>query len=578
MQSTAVGAWAGVADDDLAASVEPRLNAWLATLLGDPKNYVFGARVFTAAFDPADPKKIVAWNDAGVALETRLDELGLSPLALVLGSESQRGGGQSEVQERIGAVLSAKARSRPGADPQNESIVLQAASPQSDKIGLVAFESFAWLLRRLIEKARPLRRMDMVLAQDGIESEATLNDGEFAGVVMTDLETRLGHADTPAQAALTALGAAIAAVPADDEAVAALDPVAPATVAMLNGLHAALEQARELGWRSALPSERIRAGASGSSDVQGERVAAPDTVALAVARAKALLAEITARLEATPVPVPTDSLARRAQAAIDRIKAILGKAFPVLPQFTLGGYAADAAATLGDRATLLNGDDLAIAGWLPKLGCVRETTGRFADVLTAAEAMGQLGAPQDLKLLQFPRDATARWGALPPATGQDLRGAVAVAAHAPAALSSVGPTDALAGLFIDEWSESIPATEETTGLGFHFDAPGARPPQSVLLAVPANPTADRWTLDDLVDVVEEAMALARLRAVRPQDLHGLGLILPGIFLSNNFKQDVPSVDLMKMVASNLDALRAAYGQNSDASFMKVAAGTMHLFE
>ncbi len=62
----------------------------------------------------------------------------------------------------------------------------------------------------------------------------------------------------------------------------------------------------------------------------------------------------------------------------------------------------------------------------PSSGCVRETTGRLADVLTAAEAMGQLSAPQDLKLLQFPRDAASRWGALPPAPDQDLRGVVAV--------------------------------------------------------------------------------------------------------------------------------------------------------
>lgn len=578
MQSTAVGPWAGVANDDLAALVEPRLNAWLAALIGDPKNYVFGARIFTAAFDSEEPQKIVAWNDSGVALETRLDELGLSPLALVLGSEAQRGGGQSEVQERIGAVLSTKARARPGAVPDNEAIVLQADSPQSGKLGLVAFESFAWLLRRLIEKARPLRRMDMVLAVDGIETDATLNDGEFAGVDIADLESRLAQAETPAQTALTALSTAIAGVPADDEAVAALDPQAPTTVAMLNSLHAALAQARELGWRSALPSERVVAGASGASDVQGERVEAGDTVALAVARAKALFAEISARLEAAPIPVATDSLARRAESAVNRIRAILGKSFPVLPRFTLGAYAPDAAATLGDRTTLLNSDNLAIAGWLPKLGCVRETTGRLADVLTAAEAMGQVGTPQDLKLLQFPRDATARWGALPPAPDQDLRGVVAVVAHAPSALGTIAATDTLAGLFVDEWSESIPATQETTGLGFHFDAPGARPPQSVLLAVPSNPTVDAWTLDALVDVVNEAMALARLRAVRPQDLTGLGLVLPGIFLSNNFKRDVPTVDLVAMIEASLSVLRVANGQNSDSSFMKMAAGTTALFE
>src|SRR6202008_3920461 len=110
---------------------------------------------------------------------------------------------------------------------------------------------------------------------------------------------------------------------------------------------------------------------------------------------------------------------------------------------------------------LLDGDDLAIAGWLPKLGCVRDATGLLADVLSGAEAMGQSGAPDDLKLLQFPRDASARWGALPPAPDQELRGVVAIAAHAPAALSSIAPADTMAGLFIDEWSESIPATHET---------------------------------------------------------------------------------------------------------------------
>ena len=576
MQSEALGPWAGVADDDLAALVEPRLNAWLAGLLGDPANYRFGARIFSAVLDADDPSKILSWTDSGETLETGLDEIGFSPLALVLGSESQQGGGQSEVQERIGAVLSSKARARAGAVPEHEAIVLRAEAPQPGKQGLVAFESYAWLLRRLLEKARPLRRMDMVRAEDGIETEATLNDGEFAGVDLVDLKNRLQTVDVPAQAAIAALDAAIAPVPTDPDALAALDPEAAATQAMLTALEAALAQARTLGWRSALPSERVSAGAA--TDAQGERITPAETVQRAFARAQGLRAEISARLDAAPAPVATDSLAKQAQAALDRIHAILGKAFPVLPRFTLGGYASGASASLGDRATLLDGDDLAIAGWLPKLGCVREATGLLADVLTAAEAMGQESQPQDLKLLQLPRDANARWGALPPTPEQDLRGVVAVAAHAPAALAAIDPADTMAGLFIDEWSESIPATEEVTGLGFHFDAPGARPPQSVLLAVPSDPSADHWTLDGLVDVVNEAMSLARLRAVRPQDLTGLGLILPGIFLSNNFKQDVPTVDFGRMLDKNLAVLREVSSQNSAASFMKMADGTTTPFE
>ena len=207
--------------------------------------------------------------------------------------------------------------------------------------------------------------------------------------------------------------------------------------------------------------------------MQGERVDVDETVALAVARAKALVrrdhgatrggADAGRDRQPREAGAGGDSIASTPFSA-SRFQCCRGSrsvAMRPMPR-----------QHLGDRATLLDGDDLAIAGWLPKLGCVRETTGRLADVLTAAEAMGQLSAPQDLKLLQFPRDAAARWGALPPAPDQDLRGVVAVVAHAPSALSSIAPGDTLAGLFIDEWSESIPATDETTGLGFHFDAPG----------------------------------------------------------------------------------------------------------
>lgn len=569
LQSTGLGPWAGVADDDLAAQVEPRLNAWLAGLIGDPANVVFRAKLMNAVLDASEPPKIAGWADSGQLLSVGLADLGLSPLALVLGSEARQGAGQSELQERIGAALSAQARALPGAVPERQAVVLQPDAP-AGQLGLVAFESFCWLLRRLLEKARPLRRMDMVRAEDGVETEATLAEGEFAGVDLADLQARMQAAETPALAALQALDEAVADVPLDPQGF--IDPGLgeAAQADLFAGLQGALAQARALGWRSALPSERI-----GTPAEEGERVAPGDTLALAFARAKSLAAEVRARLDAAPGPVAGDPLPRQAQAAVDRVHAILGKAFPLLPRFGLGAYAPDATATQADRATLLGGDELAIAGWLPKLGCVREATGRLADVLTAAEAMGQVGDPADCQLLQFPRDANARWAALPPAPGQDLRGAVAVAAHAPGGLD---PGAAMAGLFVDEWSETLPNTQETAGLGFHFDAPGARPPQSMLLAVPADPNADAWTLDALLATVQEALALARLRAVRPQDLAGLGLVLPGIFLSNNFKRDVPSVDLALMLEKNLSVLRAAGGQNSDLSYMKMAAGTLTTFE
>ena len=150
-----------------------------------------------------------------------------------------------------------------------------------------------------------------------------------------------------------------------------------------------------------------------------------------------------------------------------------------------------------------------------------------------------------------------------------MRGTVAVAMHAPGALVAFDGRPLRRRPVRRRVDGIDPRQQETTGLGFHFDAPGARAPQGILLAVPADPAMQNWTLDGLLDVVNEAMALARLRAVRPQDLQALGLILPGIYLSNNFKQDVPSVDFGGLLAKNLAILRVANEVRGNAT---MAAG------
>jgi hypothetical protein len=582
MNTENAGAWAPL--DDLPAQVEPRLNAWIARLLGDPARWVFAARVLRRVDtgERYDGRPVLRWDDAQRTLSASIDALGLSPLALILGSEPQQHGGQSAVQEKLAAVLGAQAAAAfPGVAQADLAVVIDAEAPAAapaGSLGLVAFESFAFLIKRLLDKARALRRMDMVQARDGIETDATLNDGEFAGVDAAELTARLGIAEARAQAAIAALTNAMAALPPAStelerlDAIAALDPAAAATQALLGALQAALAQAEALGWRSALASRP-----AADANAQGEAVDPQDTLLAAYGRARALHDEVVARLASAPAPDGSERPGAQVRMAIERIRAILGKAFPVLPVFTLGGFAAEAAASLAQRATLLRGDDLAIAGWLPKLGCVHEPTGFLADVLTASEALGTPTTGADFKLLQTgapDRPPPQRWGALPPDPADDLRGVVAVVAHAPGTLAGIAAADGLAGLFIDEWSEQIPATHETTGLSFHFDTPGARAPQSMLLAVPSDPRAENWTLDELLGVVDEALALARLRAVRPQDLQGLGLLLPGLFLSNNFHHDVPTVDFARLLELNVAKLRAAYGQNSAKSFMTMADGKL----
>ena len=101
----------------------------------------------------------------------------------------------------------------------------------------------------------------------------------------------------------------------------------------------------------------------------------------------------------------------------------------------------------------------------------------------------------------------------------------------------------LAGLFCDGWTETIPDREETTGIAFHHDAPGARPPQALLLAVPPAAANPAWSVDAMLDTVAEAHDLARIRAVGPRQLDWLGTLLPALYLPDSFSKDVPTVDL-----------------------------------
>ena len=83
------------------------------------------------------------------------------------------------------------------------------------------------------------------------------------------------------------------------------------------------------------------------------------------------------------------------------------------------------------------------------------------------------------------------------------------------------------GLLIDEWTEVLPAKEETFGMAFHYDRPNSEPPQSLLLVVPGSKTpqsADaenvegHWSWNFLLSSVNETLDMAKKRAVEPQQL------------------------------------------------------------
>ena len=80
---------------------------------------------------------------------------------------------------------------------------------------------------------------------------------------------------------------------------------------------------------------------------------------------------------------------------------------------------------------------------------------------------------------------------------------------------------------------SSPSPQQITGVAFHQDDPTARAPQSILLAVAPRTDFPEWTIESPEGTVLEALDLAKVRAVDPDALSGLGHCLPALYFAYN---------------------------------------------
>jgi hypothetical protein len=150
----------------------------------------------------------------------------------------------------------------------------------------------------------------------------------------------------------------------------------------------------------------------------------------------------------------------------------------------------------------------------------------------------------DLHVAQLPHRSGAAWigrpftDTPPPTTGYVI--------HAAARPNF---TATVAGLVIDQWTEAVPSRTETTGLSFHFDAPGARAPQTMLIATPTDRTATAWTVEALAGSVREAVALARIRPLDIDDIDAVARFLPAAYLPFNIESKLPGLNLSLIIGA-----------------------------
>ncbi|MEH2501550.1 hypothetical protein V1290_000361 [Bradyrhizobium sp. AZCC 1578] len=487
-------AWSGLPATPR-STTEPWLDRWLAALIGDPSTV--RCRVATPGPHRGDPD---------VVQTVSLVELGLRPLDLLPLVDG--GGGSvaldarnanpladgSDLDRRI--VVAAF-----GWTPPATCRVLYAPDAGWLASGIRTLPAILELLRAardLIGKARPLAPADVILPEvdlatsgaDGLSTEADARAAQALGALVQ------------LEAALTS---ARAAVP---------DPAPGDPEPDLTGLRAAVIRAAGYGATS-FPPLPLPTPA-------GERLRL-------VAAADAALRDLAGRIAA----------ANASTGASARIAAIFGAGFPFLPRF-LPGNAAGLQQALGAGGALVPNDAVK-RQWLQQLERVRAQIGLWQRVARYARCIGTPVPPFDLA--QLPYEAGAQWVGLPftPDKAPAAR-RTSLALFNPATPPSA--TQPWAGLMIDEWTEIIPSTEETTGVGFHYDDPGAEAAQAVLLAVcPTN--APQWDADSLEAVLLETFDLAQIRAVHADVPASVGVpgvpdlsqLLPAIYLASNAAGD-----------------------------------------
>jgi septal ring factor EnvC (AmiA/AmiB activator) len=474
------------------AGVEPVVHAWVASLLGDPQ-------AIRCDVHYADPQSGAALAER----ELRMQSAGLGPLDL-LALVDETGGARPELARYLADRALANRPQGMRADARVKLVFEREADWPADVRSFAEVFEVARAVNAMLGNVRPLRDADLALPNAKVPPA-------------TDLAELRARAD----AAVKSLSVAHAALDR------ALGPEGDGA-----GIGNALVQMLFFGFAESVP-------ALSTAD-------APDAVAELRGRARSVEQQACRRLdEARAVETAFDRAKATPEAQrehdIARIRTVLGGAFVVLPRIARA-EAGELGAAMNDSEARFGGDRLAPLTWLDRMAHVRRAVERLQSVVLYGEALGR---GTELRVAQLPFVAGERWIALSAAEGKPLpAGKLSLVVHTPDPLD---PAQPVAGLFVDEWVELVPAATQTTGIAFNFDEPAAQPPQAVLLAVLPRGES-RWGLDVLEAILLETLDLARLRAVAPEQIApqtDLEEILPALYFALNLDDATVSTDFRR---------------------------------
>lgn len=496
-----VTGWSADADLSPRAKANRQLNHWLREHLPPPNEMQWSVR-----------------NGAAAAAMESLADTGLEPIDVVLMSGDRLGDRSSELER----FLIRQFRSKHTVPDEHVTVVAPVSGPinaatsvlfdfsasDAGKRNLASIQPLLARLRRIVTRARAADARDFWRNADMPRADPI--DPTGSATAFKDLTDRLDVAT----AGLTAGGAAVKAQLAviaplrEDLEKDASKVNNPAWVPALEGLRAALFDTGPFGIPEALPAD--------GSKITRTLI---DTL---IAQGQAVSKLIDKRLaEAAPMrgitftdPLPAEEPAKSHEAArrndarrqnyLDAAHALFGPTFTIVPLFRLH---TDQASELAQAiATPVTSDPLATEEWLHSASRVRPGLAELTWAMAATEWI-ERSIPDPI-VAQLPHTAGAPW----------IGGKVGTALPRGEWLSLILFDAAFlakplrAALMLDDWTETVPAERETSGVAFNFNRPNAVAPHAVLVAVPPD-LRGHWEWIDLVGSVNEALDLAKVRAV-----------------------------------------------------------------
>jgi hypothetical protein len=155
--------------------------------------------------------------------------------------------------------------------------------------------------------------------------------------------------------------------------------------------------------------------------------------------------------------------------------------------------------------------------WLHGIARVHEKMKRLENCILLRQAFEMNDNDLAIHPVQLPfKTSEYHWLALPFPETVDLEESDTLLYTSFIAKAAAAP-DEICGLLVDEWTELIPAKEETTGITFHYDRPNSEAPQTWLLVTPTQ-LSGNWQWNDLVDALIYTLEAAKSRGIEPDQI------------------------------------------------------------